>query len=181
MLRRMYVLAWLAMLCTHPSGAEGQTSSASVSSEPCGKACQQQRLDALFRAMDAADTFRRPKPSDSTECTAYDGREFPIALIDVCAKLKYVRTLAIGTETRFACPSSTDQLVGLSPERIRSAWGQPDYESTEKWGDQSSPLRQWTYFIGSPKPNTKGGGFPELSLHFNGTSRIVSVTCALSK
>jgi hypothetical protein len=181
MLRTVFRVAWFAMLCLLASAASGQTSSATGGSEPCNKACQQQKLDTLFRAMDAAETSRRPKPSDSTECVTYDGRELPATLIDVCAKLKYVRALPVGTETRFACPSSTGQLVGLSPARIRSIWGEPDYESREKWGDQSSPVRQWTYFIGSPKPNTKGGGFPELSLHFNGTSKVESVTCTLSK
>lgn len=119
MSRKMYVAGWLAMLCLHLSIAQGQTSSASVASGPCGKTCQQERLDALFRAMDAADIAGRPKASDSTECSTYEGRDFPATLIDVCAKLKYVRTLPIGTETRFACPHDTDQLVGLSPERIR--------------------------------------------------------------
>lgn len=181
MLCRMFGVAWLAMLCLHASAVYGQTPSATVAGELCDKACQQQKLDTLFRTMDAAETSGRPKPSDSTECAAYDGREFPKALIDVCAKLKYVRMLPVGTETRFSCPRDTDQLVGLPPSRIRSIWGEPDYESREKWGDQSSPLRQWTYFIGSPKPHTKGGGFPELSLHFNGASKVESVTCALSK
>ena len=125
MSRKMYVAGWLAMLCLHLSIAQGQTSSASVASGPCGKTCQQERLDALFRAMDAADIAGRPKASDSTECSTYEGRDFPATLIDVCAKLKYVRTLPIGTETRFACPHDTDQLVGLSPERFDRSGDSP--------------------------------------------------------
>lgn len=178
MFRRMFELAWLAVLCLPTSAAFGQAPSAAVAAQSCDKVCQQQRL---FKAMDAAESPQRPKPSDSTECAAYDGREHSDVLIDVCAKLKYVRMLPVGTDTHFVCPGDTDQLKGLSAERIRSIWGVPDYEERETWHDESSPILRWTYFIGSPKPRTKGGGFPELSLHFKDSSKVDSVTCALSK
>lgn len=176
-LRVVHWVTWLAMLCLHAPVVLAQTSSATMTGEPCDKACQRQKVDTLFRAMDEAETVRHPKPSNSNECVAYNGNDLADVLVDVCAKLKYVRAPPLGTERRFACPRNTERLVGLSPSRIRSIWGEPDFEVREKWGDPSSPLRRWTYFIGS----SKDGGFPELSLHFNGALRIESVTCALSK
>ena len=182
MFRRMFELAWwLAVLCFSAAAAFGQAPSAAIAAQPCDKVCQQQRLDGLFKAMDAAESSRRPKPSDSKECAAYDGREHSEAIIDVCAKLKYVRTLPVGKDTHFLCPGDTGQLVGLSAERIRSIWGVPDYEERETRHDESSPNLRWTYFIGSPKPRIKGGGFPELSLYFKDSSKVDSVTCAPSK
>jgi len=120
-------------------------------------------------------------PSETTECAAFDGKSSSDLLVDVCAKLKYVRTLPSGTETHFECPRDLGQLVGLSSARIRSIWGDPDFEEREKWRDKSSPMRRWAYFIGSPKPSAKGGGFPELSLHFRDSSKVDSATCALAK
>lgn len=181
MFSRMSGFAWLAVCLPYASVALAQTLSAAAVQQPCDKGCQQQKIDALSKAMDSTEPSRHPKPSDSTECAAYDGRESSDVVVDVCAELKYVRTLPVGTETAFACPGDTRQLVGLSPASIRSIWGEPDYEARERWRDPSSPLREWAYFIGSPKPGTHGGGFPALSLHFNGTSRVESVMCALSK
>ena len=127
------------------------------------------------------DHLPRAVPSPSSACTAFDGKSVSDVLVDVCAKLKYVRTIPVGTVTHFVCPKDTSQLIGLPLERIRSIWGEPDFERREKWRDESSPILRWTYFIGSPKPGTKGGGFPELSLGFKDSSVVVSVTCALSK
>ena len=75
MFRRMFEFAWLAVLCLPASAAFGQAPSAAVAAQSCDKVCQQQRLDGLFKAMDAAESSQRPKPSNSTECAAYDGRE----------------------------------------------------------------------------------------------------------
>lgn len=181
MFRRSLGIIWLAALGLDGSAAFAQAASFNEVTQPCDKACQQEKLDAQFKAMDDAELSRHSKPSNSADCAAYGGHNLPDVLLDVCAKLKYVRSLPVGTDTHFACPADTSQLVGLSAGRVQSIWGVPDYEERETWHDESSPILTWTYFIGSPKPRTKGGGFPELSLHFMGSSKVVSVTCALSK
>nr|WP_165583236.1 hypothetical protein [Dyella soli] len=181
MFRRSLGFVWLVALGLHASAAFAQSASSNEVTQPCDKACQQERLDAQFKAMDDVEVSRHPKPSNSADCAAYGGHDQPDVLLDVCAKLKYVRSLPIGTDTHFACPGDTSQLVGLSAERVRSILGVPDYEERETWHDESSQILRWTYFIGSPKPRTKGGGFPELSLHFKGMSKVDGVTCALSK
>ncbi len=128
MVCRSLGFVWLAALGLHGSAALAQAASSSEVTQPCDKVCQQEKLDALFKAMDDAEVSRRPKPSNSTDCAVYGGHDLPDVLLDVCAKLKYVRSLPIGTDTHFACPGDTSQLVGLSAERVRSILGVPDFE-----------------------------------------------------
>jgi hypothetical protein len=115
----------------------------------------------------------------SKECSVFDGREAPNTLIDVCAKLKYVRSIAVGANTNFSCPRDISSLVGLTAIRIRSIWGEPDFVDGAALPNRVESGTRWTYFIGSPKPEQEGGGFPELSIRLVDGS-VKSVSCALS-
>lgn len=138
-------------------------------------------MDALFDQAEKDAIANHPKPSKSTECLVFDGRDHIDPLIDVCAKLKYVRSLPVGTPTHFACPFDTHSLLGLKLERIHSLWGEPDFigEGKDQFGPRPGP--HWTYFIGSPVPLAFGGGFPELSLYFDKNGTIDDITCYYSR
>ena len=139
----------------------------------------QRKVDALFKAMDEEAASDRPRPSQSKECSAFDGRDTADTLTDVCAKLKYVRSIAVGTNTNFSCPRDTSSLVGLPANRIRSMWGEPNFVERATSPNRTGSGTRWSYFIGSPKPGQEGGGFPELSLRLvDGV--VGSVSCALS-
>jgi hypothetical protein len=115
----------------------------------------------------------------SKECSTFDGRDTADTLTDVCAKLKYVRSIAVGTDTNFSCPRDTSSLVGLPANRIRSMWGEPNFVERATSPNRTGSGTRWSYFIGSPKPGQEGGGFPELSLRLvDGV--VGSVSCALS-
>jgi len=178
MFRSLYGLVGFGILFLHAAVVFGQTSSSPPATQPCDKICRQAQLDALFKAMDDAEVSQRPRPSDSTECIAYDGHGNPNVLLDVCAKLKYVRSLPVGTDTEFSCPTDTASLIGVASSRISSAWGKPD--STPDKQPRRQGDAQWTYFIGNPKPGVRGGGFPELSIYIaNGI--VTDVKCDLSQ
>ena len=168
----------LLFLCAASSFA--QSSSAGQPAQPCDKSCRQKKLGDLFRALDERSKSDRRRPSQTKECGVFDGREAEDTLMDVCAKLKYVRSIAMGKATNFSCPRDTSSLFGLPAIRIRAVWGEPDFvegaTSLNPLGSENS----WTYFIGSPKPGQKGGGFPELSLRFV-HGHVGGVGCALSR
>lgn len=177
MFRSLFVTLGFGILCLHASAIFGQTP-APAAVQPCDKACRQAKLDDLFKAMDDAEASQRPKASNSTECSAYAGHDDSDVFLDVCAKHKYVRSLSVGTETRFSCPGDTGALIGVASSRILSAWGEPDLTQDKQ------PRRpgdgRWTYFIGSPKPGRLGGGFPELSIYLvNGV--VTKIDCGLAQ
>lgn len=178
MFRSLYGLVGFGILFLYASATFGQTPSSPSATQPCDKACRQTQVDALFKAMDDSEVSRRPRPSNSTECTAYDGHDNPNVLLDVCAKLKYVRALPVGTDTGFSCPGDTGSLIGVASSRINSAWGTPDLTPDKQ------PRRpedgQWTYFIGNPKPGRQGGGFPELSIYI-ADGIVTNIKCDLAQ
>jgi len=172
MIRTLIGLATLALLSAYAPNLSAQASA-------CDKSCQQAKLDDLFKRMDEASA-ERPKPSDSRDCTAYKGTDAADPLVDICAKLKFVRSLPAGADTRFSCPKGTAALIGLPVSRIREAWGEPDFREEGRASQAQEGLGRWTYFIGSPKPGWKGGGFPEVSLYLV-KGNVEKVRCALSK
>lgn len=129
MSRKMYVAGWLAMLCLHLSIAQGQTSSASVASGPCGKTCQQERLDALFRAMDAADIAGRPKASDSTECST----------TRVVISPRPLSMYVPSSNTSGRCPSAR-RLALRALTTLISSWGCPQ-NGFDRSGDSPTMKR----------------------------------------
>jgi len=181
MFRTTYGFAFLGFLCLHAQSLGAQMPDTDTVTKPCDKSCQQEKIEALFKAMDGAAASSRPKPSDSKECSTFDGRNVADPLLDVCAKLKYVRSIAAGTDTNFPCPRDASALVGLPAGRIRAVWGEPDFAEGATSPNGSRVKTQWTYFIGNSKPGVFGGGFPELSLHFDSAGGIRSVSCALSR
>jgi hypothetical protein len=179
MFRRACGFIVIGFLCLYATSPFAQSSSTAQSTQACNKGCQQKKVDALFKAMDEQTASNHPKPSQSKECSVFDGREAPNTLIDVCAKLKYVRSIAVGANTNFSCPRDISSLVGLTAIRIRSIWGEPDFVDGTTLPNRVDSGTRWTYFIGSPKPEQEGGGFPELSIRLVDGS-VKSVSCALS-
>ncbi|GLQ97412.1 hypothetical protein GCM10007863_18320 [Dyella mobilis] len=108
----------------------------------------------------------------------YDGHDLSNVLLDVCAKLKYVRSLPVGDAPTFYCPGDMRSLTGIRAQRFVAIWGTPDLvQNAPSAGKGSS---EWTYFLGSAKPGWAGGGFAELSLYFvNGVTR--KFNCALAQ
>lgn len=166
MFRCWYGWIWLAVLGLQVSPVYAQVSPSSAATQPCDKACQRRKVDAFFKAMDEAEISRRPKPSDSADCAAYDGHDLSDVLTDVCAKLKYVRLLPPGEASRFSCPRDHASLMGTPMHRIVSAWGEPDFVQNSSSTDRAKNEGQWTYFLGSAKPGWVGGGFAELTLYW---------------
>ncbi|WP_266172168.1 hypothetical protein [Dyella subtropica] len=180
MFRRLHGFVLLAVIGLQISAAFAQAPSSKAATQPCDEACQQKKLDALFKAMDEAETSRRPKPSNSADCSAYDGHDLPDVLLDVCAKLKYVRSLPPGEASRFSCPHDNVSLVGASAHRIVSVWGGPDFVQDSSPPGRAKNDGQWTYFLGSAKPGWVGGGFAELTLSLvDGVVR--KVDCRLAR
>lgn len=179
MFRVIRVIVGIGFLCLCAMSSFAQSSSLGQPPQPCDNSCQKEKVDALFKAMDDKAASDRPKPSQSKECAVFNGREGANTLIDVCAKLKYVRTIAVGTDTNFSCSHDTSSLIGLPQTKIRSTWGEPDFvEAPQSTGRMGSETR-WSYFVGSPKPGQAGGGFPELSLRFV-NNNVRSVSCRFS-
>lgn len=180
MFRKLYGFVWLAVIGIHVSAAFAQVPSSNATAQLCDETCQRQKLDALFKALDEAQTSQRSRPSNSADCSAYAGRDLPDTFLDVCAKLKYVRSRPPGETSRFSCPSDSTSLIGISGLRVISTWGEPDFVH-----DSSSPGRAkndglWTYFLGSTKPGRVGGGFAELTLYLaDGVVR--KVDCGLGQ
>lgn len=110
MFRVIRVIVGIGFLCLCAMSSFAQSSSLGQPPQPCDNSCQKEKVDALFKAMDDKAASDRPKPSQSKECAVFNGREGANTLIDVCAKLKYVRTIAVGTDTNFSCPPGDDQL-----------------------------------------------------------------------
>ena len=179
MFRRMCGFVGSGLLCLYAVTLFAQSSSTAQPAQSCDKSCQQRKVDALFKAMDEKAASDRPKPSQSKECSAFDGRDAADTLIDVCAKLKYIRSIAVSTDTNFFCSRDTSSLVGLPANRIRSIWGEPDFIEGATSPNHTGSGTRWTYFLGSPKPGQEGGGFPELSLWLV-KGNVGSVSCALS-
>lgn len=180
MFRRLLGFVWLVALGLHGSATFAQAVSSNEATQPCEKACQQEKLDALFKAMDDAEVSRHPKPSNSADCAVYGGHDLPDVLLDVCAKLKYVRSLPLGETSRFSCPSDNASLVGTSIQRIATAWGEPDFVQSTAPPGRAKSDGQWTYSLGRAKPGWVGGGFAELTLHF--VDEVVrTVDCGLAQ
>jgi len=100
--------------------------------------------------------------------------------LDVCAKLKYVRSLPSEEASRFSCPHDNASLVGTSAHRIVSVWGEPDFVQDSSPPGRTNNDGQWTYFLGSAKPGWVGGGFAELTLYLvDGVVR--KVDCGLAQ
>jgi hypothetical protein len=171
---------WLTAFGLHSSAAVAQAASPNEVRQPCDKACQQRKLDTLFKAIDDAEISQHPKPSNAAGCAAYDGHDLPDVFLDVCAKLKYVRSLPSGKTSRFSCPNNDAPLVGTSMQRIVTAWGEPDFVEGTSPPDRAKSDGQWTYFLGRTKPGWVGGGFAELTLYFvDGVVR--KVDCGLAR
>lgn len=178
-LPRLYGCIWLAAIAFHATTAYAQSPPPETATQPCGRACKQQKLDSLFRTMDEAEASH-PRPSDTADCSAYDGHDYPDVFLDVCAKLKYVRSLPPEGTSRFVCPRDDDALVGFPAKRIASAWGAPDFVQSNPTPGHPSNDGQWTYFLGRSKPGGLGGGFAEVTLYLvDGTVR--KVACGLAK
>jgi hypothetical protein len=178
MFRGLFGIVGFGILFLHASAIFGQMPSSPAATQPCDKTCRQAQLDALFKAMDDAGASQRPGPSKSKECSAYQGHDDSNVFLDVCAKLKYVRSLPVGTDTRFSCPSVTGSLIGVASSRIISAWGKPD--STQDKQPRRAGDGLWTYFMGSPKPGRVGGGFPELSIYLS-NGIVTNIDCGLAQ
>jgi hypothetical protein len=134
----------------------------------------------LFKAMDDAEMTRHPKSSTSSDCAAYAGGDLPDVLLDVCAKLTYVRSLPMGDTSRFSCPRDSTSLVGTPRQQIVATWGEPDFVQSAAPSGRAKGDGQWTYFLGRAKPGCVGGGFAELTLYFvDGIIR--KVDCGLAK
>jgi len=161
--------------------ASAQSHSSTDADRSCDSVCRQARMQALFDQAAKDDIASRPKPSAATECSIFNGHDHIDPLIDVCAKLKYVRSLPAGTRTRFSCPSDDRSLLGVKLDRIRSLWGEPDFVDDGHSQTSSRPGPHWMYLIGSPVPLAFGGGFPELSLYFDGGGVVTDVTCFYSR
>lgn len=172
-------LICIAALGFQGSAAAAQSASAQQETPPCDAACKQTKLDALFKAMHDADMSRHPRPSRSMACPAYRERDLPEVLLDVCAKLKYVRTRPVGETSGFACPRDTSVLVGIPRQRIATMWGEPDFAQSASAGHTGSG-DHWTYFLGRAKPGSSGGGFAEVTLYF-AHETIREVDCVLAK
>lgn len=180
MFRGLYLSISLATIALHATTVFAQASSSEAVARPCDKTCRQQELDAAFRAMDEAETSRHPKPSDTADCTAYEGHDHPDVFLDVCAKLKYVRSLPFGETSSFDCPRDNAALVGRSAQRIAAAWGAPDFVENGPTPGHGTNDSQWTYFLGRAKPGWLGGGFAEVTLYLvDGIVR--NVDCGLAK
>lgn len=160
----LYRCIWLAASAIYATAAYAQASSSQAAMPPCDKMCKQQKLDALFKAMDA-EMSRHPKPSDTAECSVYDGHDDLDTFLDVCAKLKYVRSLPPGETSRFICPRDNAALVGASADRVASAWGEPDFVQSSSRREHATNDGQWSYFLGRAKPGWVGGGFAEVTLY----------------
>lgn len=180
MFRRPLGFVWLAALGLHGPAAFAQATSSSEVTQPCDKVCRQEKLNALFKTMDDAEISRYPKPGNSADCAAYGGHDLPDVLLDVCAKLKYVRSLPRGEISRFSCPRDNASLAGTSIQRIVTTWGEPDFVQGTAPSDHSKSDGQWTYFLGRAKPGWVGGGFAELTLHFVG-GIVRKVDCGLAQ
>ncbi len=122
MSRALRGFVWIVVLALCSSRAIAQAES-SHQEPPCDKACQRIELDALFKAMDDAEMTRHPKSSTSSDCAAYAGGDLPDVLLDVCAKLTYVRSLPMGDTSRFSCPRDSTSLVGTPRQQIVAIWG----------------------------------------------------------
>jgi len=156
-----------------------QASNQLPDSQACGQACPRERLDRVFAQAIKDDLAQRPAPSATRECAPYGGQDAADPLLDVCAKLKYVRSLPAGTRTHFACPFESSVFVGQDVARIRSLWGEPDYKDEPPERTQAG--FRWIYVIGSPVPLAFGGGFPELSLDFDDAGVVHRASCAYSR
>jgi len=180
MFRRSLGFVWLAALCIHSSAAYAQAVPSNEATQPCDKACRQDKLDALFKAMDDAEISQYRKPSDSAECVAYSGHDLPDVVLDVCAKLKYIRSLPLGETSRFSCPHDEVSLVGTQIQRIAANWGEADFVQSAEPPGRARNDGRWTYFLGRAKPGWVGGGFAVLTLHFvDGVVR--KVDCGLAQ
>jgi hypothetical protein len=158
-----WLLGFVLIVGFASSAAVAQAVSSHQEAQPCDNACRQTKLDALFKAMDDAEIS--PKPSASADCTAYGGSDLPDVLLDVCAKLKYVRSLPMGETSRFSCPRDSASLVGTPRQRIVTIWGEPDFVQSAAPSSRTTSDGEWTYFLGRAKPGSAGGGFAELTLY----------------
>lgn len=178
LMRRFMFLTLVVLLAGWPAArSTAQAGSPAATGQACDRACQQ----ALFDQAEREDISSRPKPSQSKDCPIFDGHDRIDPLFDICAKLKYVRSLPAGTGTRFSCPSDLRGLLGMKLERIRAMWGEPDFVDDGKSGIGSRPDPRWTYFIGSPVPLAFGGGFPQLSLHYDDKGYVTDVDCSYAR
>jgi hypothetical protein len=180
MFRWLLGSAWIVALALGSSAAAAQTASPQKEAQSCDKACQQTKLDALFKAMDDAEMSRDPKPSTSADCATYGGSDLLDVLLDVCAKLKYVRSLPMGETSRFSCPRDGTSLVGTPRQRIVTIWGEPDFVGSAGPPDRTKSDDQWTYSLGRAKPGWVGGGFAELTLYFV-DGIVQKVDCGLAQ
>jgi len=177
----LFCLLSVAIIISFSQNLIAQTAPESKISQQCDVSCQHAKTNKIFQELHAADAADQKAPSKSKECAVFDGSDISNVFIDMCAKLKYVRLRATGTATHFSCPRDKDQLIGISSSRILSGWGEPDFVSHAGPGGSLITASRWTYFIGHSRPLTRGGGFPELSLSFDGAGNIQSVSCVLAK
>ena len=179
---RCMLLMLVAVLASLPASRSiAQAGSPGAAGKACDRACEQARSQALFDRIEKEDIASRPKPSRSSDCPVFDGHDRIDPLLDVCAKLKYVRSLPVGTRTRFSCPSDHRSLLGVKLDRIRTMWGEPDFLDDGNSGIGSRPGPHWTYFIGSRVPLAFGGGFPELSLYYDDRGYVTDVDCSYAR
>ncbi|MBB6187699.1 hypothetical protein [Rhodanobacter sp. MP7CTX1] len=170
----------IALVALSLSLAIGQDLAGTPPDPTCDKECRQSKLNKLNEQLSKMDAAAQSRLTLAAPTTRPVGTGHDSLLAAISSELKYVRSLPPGTRTTFECPKDTDQLVGLSEVQLRSFLGQPDSEQPAADFAQRVP-QYWTYTIGSPSPLEAGGGFPELSSHFDDLGKVRGTMCALAK
>jgi hypothetical protein len=170
----------IALVALSLSLAIGQDVAGTPPDQTRDSGCQQSKLNKLNEQLSKMDVAAQSRPALAAPTARPVGTGRDSLLATISSELKYVRSLPPGTRTTFECPKDTDQLVGLSNVQLRSFLGQPDSERPAVDFVQRIP-RYWTYTIGSPSPLEEGGGFPELSFHFDDQGKVTGTKCALAK
>jgi hypothetical protein len=82
--------------------------------------------------------------------------------------------LPMGAPTHSVCPTDSGTLRGLTKQQVTAKLQKADFIDRR---DAS-----WTYFFTSPVPSGQfGGGFPELTFHFDTKGTVASVSCYYSR
>lgn len=93
-------------------------------------------------------------------------------LADLAAKINQARTSPRGVSAAFSCPKDLERLVGTSIATINIMLPKADLSHEESQ----------SYFLTGPRPpGQRGGGFPEITFHFNRAGTVEGTTCNRSK
>lgn len=80
------------------------------------------------------------------------------------------------------CPFRPEDLVGLTKGEIESALGPPDYFSGGAGDYSASP--EWSYLfteVSRDPSGSRGGGYPELELTFDGDGTVKQSSCSYAR